>query len=621
MSLKNKLDETKLRSLKYGENEPYIVIDIKDQSFNNQNSSFINNALNLLPDNFNILGNDINLRNTRVGAATIDTIRIGKYLTDPKHGPQFITKQIGLQAMNVNSNFGEGPISNQLYNPINTISQVTLSGIGGHLKRQGIIPGQISDFFDDLETYEKIKNRENKGDSEKASLVKLKNKLFNLTPPSDNSVIDLIKQKSKFISNIINIINKGDIIYSYLGGPESFLGLGITNIKRYQNSLSEIYDEKRLRGFIPFTAARELNLNSNNIKNGTKVIYSLIFGDTIVNKAGVLYPEFKTIVDNDLSNETPLHLNQTGSYVPSTLFKSFKEAKKYTQNPDTPYNYASNKSSLPTDNKNIIYQNTNGQQIIIGGSWFVNSREERIGLGNDDKINLTPIFTAEKAQNDYVRIDGKKYNIRDLAKFRIETILDSTFSNWMIFRAYINNISDTVNSNWSDIEYINRSEKLHIYNGFNRSINVDFKVATLSKNEMKTVYQKLNYLMSGMAGKYNNGLLEGTFSRLTIGNYIDRQHGIIQSLTYKVNMNETPWEIAMKEPEGGEKLLILPHVIDVSLTFIPVGVNNKGKNELPQRADNNDLSFIAQNDNTDVNYITGSINKGEFITYNDYIKK
>ena len=115
MSLKNKLDETRLRSLTYGDNEPYVTVNVIDQSFNIKNDPIISKALNILPDNFNILGNEFNLRNTRTGAATIDTVRIGKFLQDPKHGPQFIAKQIGLQAMNINSNFGNGPLNNQLY--------------------------------------------------------------------------------------------------------------------------------------------------------------------------------------------------------------------------------------------------------------------------------------------------------------------------------------------------------------------------------------------------------------------------------------------------------------------------------------------------------------------------
>lgn len=616
MSLKNKLDETKLRSLTYGDNEPYVTVNVKDQSFNIKNDPIISKALNILPDNFNILGNEFNLRNTRTGAATIDTVRIGKFLQDPKYGPQFIAKQIGLQAMNINSNFGNGPLNNQLYSPLNTLGQVAISGIGGHIKRSGLIPGQISDFFGDLDTYESIKNKEIDN-----PLIKFYNKFIhqksNESESNTTQFLTLVKT-NKLLSKVSDFIEGDNNLYSYIGGPKSLYGIGLTNIKRQQNSLKDIFknEELNLRGFKPYSGNNLITYNDKGISNGTVIIYPFLYGAS--DKALEMYPDEFNDENKYNSKITPLYLSQTGSAIPSTLFSSFKNAKNYSQNPDTPYNYASNKSQLPSNNERITYTNTNGKTITLKGNWFNNSREVRIGMGEQDKINLTPIFTSPKSQNDYVLIEGKHFNVRDLIKFRIETILNDIDSNWMIFRAYITNISDSVNSDWSDINYINRSEKLEIFNGFNRSINVDFKVAALSEQEMKPMYQKLNYLMSGMAGKYNNGLLEGTFSRLTIGNYIDRQHGIIKSLNYKINMNETPWEIALDEPEGGKKLLILPHIIDVSLTFQPIGVNNQGNNELPQRTDDNSLSWIAQNDNADVNYITGSINTGEFESKNKF---
>jgi len=115
------------------------------------------------------------------------------------------------------------------------------------------------------------------------------------------------------------------------------------------------------------------------------------------------------------------------------------------------------------------------------------------------------------------------------------------------------------------------------------------------------------------------GILEGTFSRITVGNYIDRQHGIITSLNYKIS-NETPWEIALDEPEGGDKVLILPHIIEVSLSFTPIGINNKGKNELPGRSEENGLSFIGQNDNNDqIDYSSGNIKLGNFEDLGTYL--
>jgi hypothetical protein len=59
--------------------------------------------------------------------------------------------------------------------------------------------------------------------------------------------------------------------------------------------------------------------------------------------------------------------------------------------------------------------------------------------------------------------------------------------------------------------------------------------------------------------------------KLTIGNYLYRQPGVIKSLTYTID-NNVPWEISINDPEtpGGSPLYELPHVLNVSMTFAPI---------------------------------------------------
>jgi hypothetical protein len=235
-----------------------------------------------------------------------------------------------------------------------------------------------------------------------------------------------------------------------------------------------------------------------------------------------------------------------------------------------------------------------------GKGWYGISREVRVGSGVQDGINLTPLFTTAKdaKPNDAVTIGDLKYNIRDLVKFRIEAVQTDTLrSTWMVFRAFITDYSDQVTADWSANKYIGRAEKFYTYGGFDRTVNISFKVAALSSAEMQPMYQKLNYLMSNMMGDYNSGIMRGPMTKMTVGNWLDRQPGVITSLTYKVT-NDSPWEIAMDETEENGKSvnqLILPHIVEVSMTFLPIGTQHKGKNLLPQRGA--DQSNIAQNEN------------------------
>jgi activator of HSP90 ATPase len=100
---------------------------------------------------------------------------------------------------------------------------------------------------------------------------------------------------------------------------------------------------------------------------------------------------------------------------------------------------------------------------------------------------------------------------------------------------------------------------------------------------------------------------------MTVGNWIDSQAGVINSLTYTVS-NDSPWEIALNEPTaGGIREMVLPHIVDVSLGFTPIGVQTQGKDQLAKKT--NQQSNIAQNwngANESSNYIfpTASISAG-----------
>ena len=106
---------------------------------------------------------------------------------------------------------------------------------------------------------------------------------------------------------------------------------------------------------------------------------------------------------------------------------------------------------------------------------------------------------------------------------------------------------------------------------------------------------------------YNGLLMRGPLVKMTVGNWIDGQDGILNSVSYTVP-NDSPWEIALNEVlPGGTKELILPHIVEVSLTFTPIGSQTKGVNKI-SRKDNDilDTSHIAQNVN-DYQFISGSI--------------
>jgi hypothetical protein len=83
--------------------------------------------------------------------------------------------------------------------------------------------------------------------------------------------------------------------------------------------------------------------------------------------------------------------------------------------------------------------------------------------------------------------------------------------------------------------------------------------------------------------------MRGPLVKMTVGNWIDGQPGIINSLSYTVPQ-DSPWEIGL-----GDKMLILPHIVEVSMTFTPIGAQTQTKNKIPSKSEN--ISNIAQNYN------------------------
>lgn len=272
--------KTDLKSLKYGQDQPgggssgqpYIQTDI-----NTVDNGFINKLRFTKFDDGLIRGGAVGAAN----AAIVDTLRIGKFFTDAPQGPLFLIKQVGLQLSNprVESSTiptnrptrGQGLFTNvanfivntagkienavgptRIYNIFgtNTLAQVPVNAIGGHIVRHGLLPNN-----DDSKYYEnviKVKNFQNNSNR----LVDLTNN-FNLGPWGSNKTgvtrkeqgfLNKLKGLASFnpigasvfagVTAILNT-NKEFEIDSYIGGPSSVYGLGSTTIRRAMDSDTE----------------------------------------------------------------------------------------------------------------------------------------------------------------------------------------------------------------------------------------------------------------------------------------------------------------------------------------------------------------------------------------------
>jgi hypothetical protein len=181
-----------------------------------------------------------------------------------------------------------------------------------------------------------------------------------------------------------------------------------------------------------------------------------------------------------------------------------------------------------------------------------------------DGVNYLDVRTS--------RTDGSEEG-RDLAKFFFEVITPSAKPQFLYFRAFIDSIDDNYSADWQAHKYIGRAENFYTYGGFDRDINISFNIAAATRSEMRPLYRKMVYLASTTAPTYGgeNNFMRGTVVRLTLGSYFSQIPGVITSVKYTVD-NNTPWEIAMANPEAGtdDDVQELPMVLKCSISFKPI---------------------------------------------------
>lgn len=228
--------------------------------------------------------------------------------------------------------------------------------------------------------------------------------------------------------------------------------------------------------------------------------------------------------------------------------------------------------------------------------------ENRIGLGNisgrneaqrkspyektpqidkiDKKNFLSP--TKKRLSQGFIEETMQPGEARDMVKFRFEVITpgetaEKTDNVNLYFRALIDDFSDSYNSSWNEFNYVGRGETFYNYNNFNRDINVNFKVAAMTRHELAPIYRKLNYLASTTAPTYSDrGFMRGTFMKFTLGSYFYQLPGFVNSVDITWD-NTYPFEIALNSPDPvtGERnkdndVQELPMVLNVALSYTPI---------------------------------------------------
>ena len=224
------------------------------------------------------------------------------------------------------------------------------------------------------------------------------------------------------------------------------------------------------------------------------------------------------------------------------------------------------------DEDYIQQQINKGKEKIRGGSMYKMGDPDRnpspdgtytYNSPTVDQINVADIFSRE---NLIANEDAE--SLKDLIKFKIALIdtQEPLNDEVLLFRAHIEGVNDSFTGNWNSYQYNGRPENFYVYNGFDRDISFNFKVAPQSLIELKYLYKKLNYLVGSTAPEYVNRRMRGRYVRLTIGDWIYELPGFFPSIGLSWD-SSFPWEL---NPDNDDLLSQHPQVLNVACNFKPI---------------------------------------------------
>ena len=534
-------------------------------------------------------------------AARQDFSRIDKFIEFRPQGPAFVDKQTGLALSNprieTGYNGGVGGIfgveNTRFYSvasgggPPNLLTQLTAGGTGFHYPALG----QGQDLLDPLNLYAYTVASKDTNENRLVSLYNLNLNEEGTTPSQTSFRLGLTNSTNSKVGGDVSALEEllgisldklGNtnqppdvLLQRYPGGPGSRYGIGETLIYRATNAAGAMISTRDAPLFLgPYTN----NIKGTNVQGRPNITlnYNDYVGLSLIQQ---LSNNFQNKISTTLGQEQGdgfIRAEQgTAGPTTTTFFSNTLAYDELLKDQQGSYN---------DFRKRVINPRT------VATSDYINyNMPKRIGTGNvggrtasqRTKTNIIVASTIDTVNSSEINgtinglIDGEQKTTfpRDLIKFRFQTIdNDNGLPTTTTFRAFLTGYNDSHEAQWDAKRYTGRGENFYTYQGHDRTVKFNFKVAAQSKYEMAPLYRKLNFLLSSLYPDYNkSNYLRGNITTLTIGDLFVNTPGILTSLNLTVN-DDYPWEIAMNEPELGDSsdMKEVPQIIDVSATFKPI---------------------------------------------------
>lgn len=579
MALIQLINETKLKSLKFGNDRPGGGSSTEPFIKSNIPQANPGGAPIPLATATSILAKLPGITDPGIGLATqaslTDTVRLNKFFATSQ-GLAFIAKQNILSKIAVRTEASQG-LNEFTYLSTSTVAQAGINVFGGHLNKQGtnpfsgfgdsytpdryidVIKGKITATTNQafLQTFNPptqtvtVLGLQPVGTSTGfGGLMGIGTALGTITSTSVTGLVGNLPTLQNF-DRLIQLYadtiiqgNPGGILQKYSGGPGSTAGIGNTLI-RFATSNTGVplrTNDTPTIGVQNSTAQRYAVASSTDVQDEFNRVSST---PNFLGTIKVI--DFRKALRDSKTNPTITDEMMAAAKAPAYQLKDGRvniEGRVNLNNPAAP-----------------------GRQL--------NSYVAGTGVNSFDVINAFPLYRSEVIPAEY------RPKLNDLVKFRIAAIDNDNpkFNTYMHFRAFLGNITDNYNAEWESVQYMGRGDKLFSYKGFGRTLSLSWTVAAQSKKELIPMYKKLNYLASNLAPDYNiQGYMRGPLVYLTVGGYLYEVPGFITGLTYELG-DDVPWEVGItdqyKDDQQGQtsdsSVKELPHVIKVTnFGFTPI---------------------------------------------------
>ena len=521
-----------------------------------------------------------------------DVTRLTKYMASPS-GIKFTLKQNLLSRVSPETEASGKFLNEGLYTPLSTLAQAGVGILGIHLNKQtGLTSLSIKKYGETV--YKKGQSNPN---------TTLDNRLVNLhfesiENPDAFNISTLYSYKGG--PGSLFGLGKTYINYATSGDGETPLrSMGSNGLdpKSYLVPLkTSIVETRSIKGGVGLSNKNQFPLFTTSLSKSPNLPNLTIYDDASVKERNLLVSgSYHSFINDQLINagsgreitDKITYGNNTSfsdvsprisQYIEYSSFNSIQvDPASSDASPSTKYVTLNqgNRGYLANLNKNVgWYPNQQGELIYdsqvfngvaknVGPDFRKVDRKVRgfvdypdaydhITKTTGDVIKDGDYFTDDQAKKVIDRIyytsDAKRTSNsfspeNDLITFSIGILSPSQSEQTLRFKAYIDNFSDSYNPEWNSQTYMGRGEKFYKYNSFDRKISLGFTVAAEGDNHLNDMYGYLNTLASSLAPTYTDaGYMAGNIHKLTVGNYVANQYGIITGLTYDI-IEESPWEI------------------------------------------------------------------------------